>query len=79
MVIRGRKVWRTTAEGPLDALQADRQAPVPAAGEVDVVEPAPPIRRVAAPSSEAVTGLQVTEFEATLPLDVYSDLFKDTR
>ena len=79
MVIRGREVWHTTAEGLLDTLKADREESSAAAGDVDVVRPAAPVRRAVNPSSELVTGLQVTEFEATLPLDVYSDLFRDIR
>jgi hypothetical protein len=80
MVIRGRKVWRTTAESPLDGLQTECTTVVSPQGEIHVVKPmSEPPHKVKAAPTDSVTGLQVTEFEATLPLEIYGELFKDGR
>jgi hypothetical protein len=79
VVIRGRKVWRTTAESPLDGLPIGGIKVVPQ-GEIEIVKPpSAPTHQVKVNPAESVTGLQVTEFEATLPLEIYGELFKDGR
>ena len=73
-------MWQTTAEGPFDgpgACEATVASPV--SGVHNVTRPAPPAGQVPVAPTEPVTGLQVTEFEATLPLDIYGELFKQVR
>ena len=80
MVIKGRKVWRTTAESPLDGFQTEGITVVVPQGEIHIVKPmSEPGRKAKAPPVDSVTGLQVTEFEATLSLEIYGELFKDGR
>ena len=78
MVIKGRKVWRTTAESPLDVpASADETAAQRAAPATAADAPKKPL---AAPAGQrtpqANGGIEVNEFAATLPAEIYNALFK---
>lgn len=69
MIVDGRKVWRTTAETPLDEPRAARpQVPPPVGGK----RPSP---RWRTSSYDLRNGLEVMDFANTLPADIYGDLF----
>ena len=68
MIVDGRKVWRTTAATPLDPLGAC-QAPSPP------VAAKKPAARWKSTSYDLRNGMEVMDFENTLPADVYDDLF----
>jgi hypothetical protein len=78
MVIKGRKVWRTTAESPLDEKAGVEQAAAP--NDSPSAPPEAAKKPVAVgsplPCNGAASGIEVTEFAETLPAEIYSALFK---
>jgi hypothetical protein len=78
MVIKGRKVWRTTAESPLDepasAHPVAGSTTAPSAKPAVLKKPMGPGR--VRPHDEDSAGIEVSEFAETLPTEIYSALFK---
>jgi hypothetical protein len=68
MIVDGRRVWRTTAEGPLDPSGACQVPAPPTAAKK-------PVPRWKSTGYDLRNGMEVMDFENTLPADVYDDLF----
>jgi hypothetical protein len=69
MIVDGRKVWRTTAEGPLENQSGACRVPSPP------IAAEKPVARWKSTSYDLRNGMEVMDFENTLPADVYDDLF----
>ena len=78
MVIKGRKVWRTTAESPLDEKAGVDNAAAPKDSPRTPAEAAkkPVAAGSSLPLNGGAAGIEVTEFAETLPTEIYSALFK---
>jgi hypothetical protein len=77
MVIKGRKVWRTTAESPLDEKGGVDNAAAPKDPRTSPEAVKKPVAG-GGPQlpNDAASGIEVTEFAETLPTEIYSALFK---
>ena len=77
MVIKGRKVWRTTAESPLDVPASAEAAASPQAAPAAAADaPKKPLAPAGQRPLQGNSGIEVNEFAATLPAEIYNALFK---
>lgn len=77
MVIKGRKVWRTTAESPLDFPPGAEAAASPQAAPATAADaPKKPLAPAGQRPPQGNGGIEVNEFAATLPAEIYNALFK---
>ena len=79
MAIDGQNVGPTFRKGPLDDLKLDELQLAASKGTPLTSRSQPLVDVVKAKAAHSFPGVEVTEFEATLPIEIYGELFKDHR
>ena len=78
MAIDRQNVGPTLRNGSLDDLKLDDLQVVASEGTPPANRRRPPVD-VKPKAGHSLPGVEVTEFEATLPIEIYGELFKDHR
>ena len=79
MAIDGQKLARTTQDASVDELTVNDLRLIALDGATPSSQRPVPVQVPRAKATELLPGVEVTEFEATLPIEIYAELFKDRR